>query len=56
MRALVQRLNRLCDEQPFPTGWYLQDVRTVAEANLSGDLIGPSASTRKVAILGSRPT
>jgi beta-lactamase class A len=49
--ALVRQLNRLCDEQPFHTGWYLKDARTGAEADRSGDLIGPSASTRKIAVL-----
>jgi beta-lactamase class A len=51
MEALVRRLNGLCDEQPFHTGWYLKDARTGAEADRSGDLVGPSASTRKIAVL-----
>jgi beta-lactamase class A len=51
MQDLVQRLNGICDEQPFHTGWYLKDVRTGAEADRAGDLIGPSASTRKIAVL-----
>ncbi len=51
MNELVQELNRLCDEQPFHTGWYLKDLHTGEEANRHGDLIGPSASTRKVSIL-----
>lgn len=49
--TLVHQLNALCDEQPFHTGWYLKDARTGTEADRSGDLIGPSASTRKIAVL-----
>ncbi|HVB65149.1 MAG TPA: serine hydrolase, partial [Nitrolancea sp.] len=51
MDELVRTLNELCDAQPFHTGWYLKDVKTGEEANRDGDLIGPSASTRKVAVL-----
>ena len=51
MEELVRRLNGLCGELPFHTGWYLKDLRSGQEANRSGDLVGPSASTRKVAVL-----
>jgi len=51
MDELVQRLNGLCDEQPFHTGWYLKNMKTGEEANRYGDVIVPSASTRKIAIL-----
>src|SRR3712207_3139200 len=51
MDELIRRLNGLCDEQPFHTGWYVKDARTGREADRAGDLIGPSASTRKIAIL-----
>lgn len=51
MDDLVQELNRQCDDQPFHTGWYLKNLHTHEEADRFGDLIGPSASTRKVAIL-----
>lgn len=51
MDELVRTLNELCDDQPFHTGWYLKDLRTGEEANRDGDLVGPSASTRKVAVL-----
>ena len=47
----MQRLNALCDEQPFHTGWYLKDLRTGHEADRHGHLVGPSASTRKIAVL-----
>ena len=33
MNELVQELNRLCDEQPFHTGWYLKDLHSGEEAN-----------------------
>jgi beta-lactamase class A len=51
MEELVRKLNDLCDAQPFHTGWYLKDLRSGQEANRAGDLIGPSASTRKIAVL-----
>ena len=51
MDELVRELNRQCDAQPFHTGWYLHDLHSGQAANRSGDLVGPSASTRKVSIL-----
>lgn len=51
MEGLVKRLNSLCDEQPFHTGWYLKDLRTGAEGDRHGHLVVPSASTRKIAIM-----
>lgn len=51
MEELVRRLNGLCDEQPFHTGWYLKDLRSGETADRAGDLVGPSASTRKIAVL-----
>src|SRR5688500_10172553 len=51
MQELVQRLNGLCDEQPFHTGWYLKNLTTGEEADRNGQVIVPSASTRKIAIL-----
>lgn len=51
MDALVARLNAMCDEQPFHTGWYVKDLRTGWCADRHGDTVVPSASTRKVAIL-----
>src|SRR2546423_6103452 len=51
VEELVRGLNGLCDEQPFHTGWYLKDLRSGQEAHRAGDLVGPSASTRKIAIL-----
>lgn len=51
MQALTDRLNALCDAQPFETGWYVKDLSTGATAHRSGDVTVSSASTRKVAIL-----
>lgn len=53
MQELVQRLNGLCDEQPFQTGWYLKNLTTGEEADRNGHVIVPSASTRKIAILAT---
>jgi beta-lactamase class A len=50
MQDLVQRLNALCDEQPFHTGWFLKNLKTGEEADRNGQVIVPSASTRKIAI------
>lgn len=51
MENLVRQLNALCDVQPFHTGWYLNDLRNGAAADRHGQIIVPSASTRKIAIL-----
>lgn len=51
IEALARRLNGLCDEQPFHTGWYLKDLATGETANRHGDVVVPSASTRKIAIM-----
>ena len=53
MEELARRLNGLCDEQPFQTGWYLKNLGNGAEADRGGHVIVPSASTRKIAILAS---
>jgi beta-lactamase class A len=49
--TLVQDLNKLCDEQPFHTGWYLKDLCTGEAADRHGHVVVPSASTRKIAIM-----
>ncbi|MHB8733615.1 MAG: serine hydrolase [bacterium] len=49
--ALVRRLNELCAEQPFETGWFFKDLRSGEAADRRGEVIVPSASTRKVSIL-----
>ncbi|HLT20959.1 MAG TPA: serine hydrolase [Thermomicrobiales bacterium] len=51
MNQLVDELNRLCDAQPFHTGWHLKNLRTGETADRFGDQVVPSASTRKIAIM-----
>jgi beta-lactamase class A len=51
MQALTQRLNRICEEQPFTTSFFVRDLATGAEAARAGDVVVPSASTRKTSIL-----
>lgn len=51
MQALITRMHELCDAEPFDTGWYLKDLRSGAEFDRRGDVVVPSASTRKIAIL-----
>jgi len=48
---LVTDLNKLCDELPFHTGWYLKNLRTGETAHRHGHVVVPSASTRKIAIM-----
>jgi beta-lactamase class A len=48
---LMQDLNKLCDEHPFHTGWYLKDLRTGETTDRHGHTVVPSASTRKIAIM-----
>jgi len=50
-KGLVADLNKLCDELPFHTGWYLKDLRRGETAHRNGDVVVPSASTRKIAIM-----
>ncbi|MDQ3699397.1 MAG: class A beta-lactamase-related serine hydrolase [Chloroflexota bacterium] len=51
LASLGTRLNALCDAHAFHTGWYLKDLQTGAEADRHGDVVVPSASTRKISIL-----
>ena len=51
MEALTRSLDQLCDALPFHTGWHLKDLNTGAAAHRNGDVVVPSASTRKIAIL-----
>jgi beta-lactamase class A len=51
MKKLIDDLNAICDEQPFDTGWYLKNLRTGETADRAGDIVVPSASTRKIAIM-----
>ena len=50
---LGDQLNRLCDDQPFRTRWYLKDLVTGDSAHRRGDEVTTSASTRKIAILAA---
>lgn len=51
MKELMVRMNELCDRYPFHVGWYLKNLRTGAAGDRNGDVVIPSASTRKIAIL-----
>lgn len=51
MKKLVDDLNAMCDEQPFATSWHLKNLKTDEAADRAGDVVVPSASTRKIAIL-----
>lgn len=51
MQDLVARMNAICDAQNFDTTWYVKDLKTGAEADRGGDVVTPSASTRKTSIL-----
>ena len=48
---LATDLNKLCDEFPFHTGWYLKNLQTGEMAHRHGYGVVPSASTRKIAIM-----
>ena len=51
MSDLIAKLNALCDEQPFTTSWYFKDLKTGETADRAGDIVVPSASTRKISIM-----
>ena len=51
LEGLTPSLNDLCDRYPFHTGWYLKDLASGAEADRNGQVVVPSASTRKISIL-----
>ncbi len=51
MQTLEQSLNKLSNEQPFHVGWYFKNLRTGATLHRHGDVVVPSASTRKIAIM-----
>ena len=51
METLTRSLDHLCDTLQFHTGWHLKDLNTGAAAHRNGDMVVPSASTRKIAIL-----
>ncbi len=51
MKKLVDDLNSMCDELPFATSWHFKNLKTGESADRAGDVVVPSASTRKIAIL-----
>jgi beta-lactamase class A len=51
MRETVARLDALCDAAEFQASWYLKDLTTGASADRRGDVLVPSASTRKISIM-----
>lgn len=51
MEKLVNKLNEICDEQPYITAWYVKNLLTGEEADRNGDIPFPSGSTRKTSIM-----
>lgn len=51
MEALEARLAELSEAAPFHVGWAVEDLESSWRASRNGDVVVPSASTRKVAIL-----
>ncbi|MEA2770475.1 MAG: beta-lactamase class [Acetobacteraceae bacterium] len=51
MQELIERLNAICDAQPFTTSWCVKDYRTGEQADRGGSIPVPSASTRKISIM-----
>lgn len=51
METLYSQLNALCDQQSFETGWYLKNLINGETCHRNGEVIVPSGSTRKVAVL-----
>jgi beta-lactamase class A len=51
VQQLAERLDALCEREPFVTRWWLRELDGNVEAGRDADVVGPSASTRKIAIL-----
>jgi beta-lactamase class A len=51
MKELKERLNAICDAQPFVASWCVVDCRTGEQADRMGAVAVPSASTRKISIM-----
>ena len=49
--TLVDSLNAASDKEPFHVGWYFKDLASGHTAHRNGDVVVPSASTRKIAIM-----
>ena len=48
---LVAQLNAISNAQPFTVSWYFKNLKTGEEADRAGDVVTPSASSRKIAYL-----
>src|SRR5438876_11991193 len=51
VKDLAKQMNALCTALPFQSSWYLKDCRSGETANRAGDVLVPSASTRKISIM-----
>ena len=51
MQDVIAKLNALCEDEPYVTGWYLKDLKSGATADRNGETVFPSASTRKISIM-----
>ncbi|WP_207622593.1 serine hydrolase [Falsiroseomonas algicola] len=51
MQALKDRMDAICEEQPFKTRYFLRDLRTGQEIDREGSVETPSASVRKISIM-----
>ncbi len=51
MKDLAEKLNALCDAQPYGVSWYLKDLASGKTADRGGSAVVASRSTRKVSIM-----
>ena len=51
MQELINKLNSFCDEMPFATNWHLKALKTGKSYNRDGNVVVPSTSVRKIAIM-----
>lgn len=51
LHTLASDLNKLCDAQPFHAGWYVKFLPGGETLQRHADVVVPSASTRKIAIM-----
>ena len=51
MQDVTEKLYALCEDEPYVTGWYLKYLKTGATADRNGEMVFPSASTRKISIM-----
>ena len=51
MENLKNKLDVLCDSEPFVSSWYVQDLKTGRSISRNGTTCVRSASTRKIAIM-----